>query len=148
MARTKADDYVQELQDLAHESGGVLMPQTVVDWARDNPESALYHHFTWDDTEAAQAYRLWQARTLIQHVTVIVVEGKSDPVRAFVSMVEDRVQPQGGYRLLVDVLSDPERRKALLKQAIDEFRTWRRKYEQLKELAGIFAAADALESPG
>ena len=42
-----------------------LKDSTVVVWARENTESALHQHFIWDDVEAANRYRLWQARTVM-----------------------------------------------------------------------------------
>lgn len=51
---------------------GVLDPQDVVHAAR-NPNSAMHGQFEWNDGEAAEAYRLQQARALIKRVRVEVV---------------------------------------------------------------------------
>jgi len=50
---------------------GRLVPSTVVDAARD-PESPLHSLFEWDDSRAAERFRLDQARTIIRRVTVTV----------------------------------------------------------------------------
>jgi hypothetical protein len=55
-------------------AGGLaeLRPQDVVDAARD-PKHILHDQFTWDDAEAAERYRLMQARELLRikiHVTI------------------------------------------------------------------------------
>jgi len=55
----------EELQGLIED--GLLNPETVVDRAR-NPNSSLHDHFTWDDTEAAAAFRIQEARALIKNV--------------------------------------------------------------------------------
>jgi hypothetical protein len=60
----------EELHSLMSE--GRLRPEDVVDAAR-NPNSALHSYFTWDDSEAAAAYRLQEARALIKRVRVDVV---------------------------------------------------------------------------
>ena len=68
MARTAI---VAELETIRRNAGGVLRPEDVVSFAAD-PDTELHSRFEWDDTEAAQQYRLWQARQLIR-VTVTVL---------------------------------------------------------------------------
>lgn len=60
-----------ELRALADANGGRLVPEAVVDAARD-PDSPLHSHFTWDDTEAARQHRINQARVLIRTVRIDV----------------------------------------------------------------------------
>lgn len=55
--------------------GGRLTPEQVVEDARAE-DSPLHSHFTWDDAEAAQKYRLNEARALIR----IRVEVRMDEV--------------------------------------------------------------------
>ena len=59
--------------------GGVLSPANVIEAARD-PNSAMHGQFEWDDSEAAQAYRLQQARALIRRVKVNVVRSDQEVV--------------------------------------------------------------------
>jgi len=115
---------------------GVLQPKSVVDAARDEA-SPLHSLFTWDDTEAAEQYRLIEARKLIA-VHVEWLPGASSPSPVFVSLHNDR--RGGGYRTMVDVLSDAERRAQLLEEALEEMTYFREKYKALKELAGVFDA--------
>lgn len=121
---------------------GVIRPEAVVEFAR-NERTALHSQFTWDDTAAAKAHRLWQARQVIA-VRVKIIPQSEKVTRAFVSLPSDRAGG-GGYRSIVRVLSDDERRAELLASARDELKTFRRKYQTLSELAGIFAAIDGLE---
>ncbi len=52
--------------DLIRKSaGGALFPQDILNDAR-NPNSPLHPMFTWDDTEAANAFRLIQAKAVIR----------------------------------------------------------------------------------
>jgi hypothetical protein len=60
----------EELQTLVKD--GRLIPEDVVDAAK-NPNSSLHTYFTWDDTEAAAAFRLQEARALIKRIRVSVV---------------------------------------------------------------------------
>jgi hypothetical protein len=67
----------RELNKLTEE--GVLNPDDVVEAAR-NPKSAMHDQFNWDDSEAAHAYRLQQARALIKRVVVEVVRVDQEKV--------------------------------------------------------------------
>lgn len=130
----------QELEALAEANNGLLKPETVVDFAR-NPETALHSRFEWDDTEAAKRYRIWQARQIIK-VTVDVLPNENETVyQVFVSLKDDR-RNGGGYRPLVEVMSDDQMRRQLLAQAHNDFKLWQKKYQQLKELAPVFAQMD------
>jgi hypothetical protein len=138
----KTPAIVSELEMIRNRAGGVLKPNDVVDFASD-PSTALHAQFEWDDSEAAREYRLHQARNLIR-VMVTVLPNTVKETRAYVSLVSDR-STDGGYRTMVDVLSDDDRRAELLKMALTDMRRWRDKYGELKELAAIFEAIDELE---
>lgn len=131
---------IAELKRLAREHGGLLRPKDVVNAAR-TPRSPLHARFEWDDTVAAEEYRLWQARQLMR-VVVEVVPETNEPVEVFVSLTTDR--RDGGYRVQLEVLSDAEMREQLLKDALAELMLFRRKYSRLKELSEIFSAIDAV----
>jgi hypothetical protein len=134
----KATGWQNEMESIRVRHNGVLRPSDVVEYARDSG-TALHDRFTWDDSEAADQYRLWQARELIA-VVVTLIPGADTESRAYVSMLDDREKDGGGYRSLVSVLSETESRKRLVAEALAEFDRWKAKYEMLKELASIFAA--------
>jgi hypothetical protein len=130
---------VAELNRIASENGGLLQPCAVVDAARE-PASILHDRFTWDDSEAAEQYRLWQARQLIR-CSVVIEPRTETTVRAFVSLSQDRAQGGGGYRQTVRVLANASGRDSLLADALAELEVFQRKYAALTELAEVFAAA-------
>lgn len=133
-----------ELELIRKQHRGLLRPGDVVEYARDET-TALHGQFEWNDTKCGQEYRLWQARELIQvHVTVL--HELTDPVRAYVSLRDDRKRPGGGYRALVNVLRSPTLREALLRDALADLERLREKYRVLKELAPLFAAMDKIKS--
>lgn len=135
----------EELALIANQHGGVLRPEDVVAFAK-NPKCALHGAFTWDDGEAAHQYRLWQAREVIA-VSVTVIQGVNEPVRVWVSVDSDRVQPGGGYRDIRMVYRDPKRHAELLERALRDFQSWRQKYRTLVELEPIFCAAERVMPP-
>lgn len=133
----KNPEIVAELRRLAAENGGILKPEAVVDAARDD-ESPLHSQFEWDDTEAAAAYRLYQARHLIARVVVTYesAAGKTDH-QVFVSVTTDRKAEGGGYRVLADALSDAELKAQMMADARASMLSFRAKYARLTELADV-----------
>jgi len=119
---------------------GALTPEDVLTEARKRT-SPLHGFFTWDDTEAARQWRLAEARELIRSVTVTYIgtDASSRTVRAFVHYGEAHT-----YEAMARVLANDEKRAALLTQALAELAICRRKYADLKELAGVFAALDEI----
>jgi hypothetical protein len=136
----------EELLRLAKRDGGELKPEAVVRAAR--PESSPLHaSFDWDDSEAAQRWRLHQARQLIR-VVVTYEPGKDGddvPQRVFVSLTPDRKGEGVGYRLMVDVMADVEARAQLLADARSDMYLFRTKYRRLTELAEVFDAMERVE---
>jgi len=113
---------------------GVINPPEVVRWARVNPESRLHAALTWDDEVAAERYRIWQVRSLI---SVHIVD--ADGGRKFVSLSIDRSGGHsGGYRPLAEVMSDETLRDVMLKDALAELERVQKRFEKLKELAGVW----------
>jgi hypothetical protein len=131
-----------ELIRLATAHGGQLHPKLVVDAARAD-DSPLHQSFDWNDTDAAEKWRLQQARNLIRVVvTYEKVGNRSLPVRVFVSLTPDREENGPGYRLASAVMSDAAHRQQLLSDALSEMQHFKEKYARLVELAKVFAAMD------
>lgn len=136
-----------ELERLARANHGKLRPEAVVEAARSDT-SPLHCSFTWDDTKAAQQYRLWQARQLINAVVVYepAKDGSHIARPVFVSLTTDRGAAGAGYRLLAEVLSDDEHRQRLLIDACGEMQAFRLKYRRLQALARVFEAMADVEA--
>lgn len=134
-----------ELAALFQKHGDKLQAEQVVEFAR-NPKTALHTRFDWDDSEAAEKWRLHQARNLIR-VEVVMLKGSDEPVRAFVSLRDDRTAGIG-YRTIASVMSDSDRRAKLLAEAEADFRALQMKWKQLRELAPIFDAMDSVFPKG
>ena len=98
----------------------------------------MHAAFTWDDTEAAHAWRLQQARQIIRVAVIQITMEPQTKCRAFVSLKDDRYNDRG-YRAMVEVLADGDLRQALLAEATVDMQAFMARYENLKELAGVFA---------
>ena len=132
---------------IAELNGGYLNPASVVEAARDEG-SVLHGEFTWNDDEAAEAYRIAQAGALIRRVkfTVIRQDAKSKQVRitttrAFQSRTSARGE-HGGYESVQDIMADSEKREELLQQVLRELNAYRKRYADLVALGSIWAAID------
>lgn len=128
-----------ELATIQGNHNGVLKAEDVVAFARD-PESALHACFDWEDSEAAEKWRLSQARAVIR-LCVTVISEDVEPVRAFVSLPSDRTNG-GGYRSTRDVVNDEIRRGELLADAMARLQSIKRKYVHLQALRPVWDAID------
>lgn len=142
-SQVKDPSIVYELQRIAAANGDLLLPEKVVEAARDK-ESPLHDRFDWEDSEAAHKWRLHQARNLI-NVTVQYLPGvkTNAPTKVFVSLHADR--KEGGYRTLVNVLGDKDQRALLIADAIKELESFQKKYTELQELANVFEAIEQVK---
>ena len=133
------------LEELGKEEGG-LTARLLLEKSR--PEGALLHDtFEWDDTEAAERYRLGQARYFISNVVTVELKGKTiEPTRAFVSVTETAHAEVGLYKPIHIALSDSPSRQIVLGNAIREMESFKEKYQNLAELANVISAInEALE---
>lgn len=129
----------EELTHLADR--GLLKPEAVVDFAQDE-NTHLHKCFEWNDSKAANRYRLNQARQQIS-MYVMVVESPKGPVkiRAFQSLPSDR-QSGGGYRKTTDILQDDALVAELVNSAMKDLATVRSRYEAVQALSPVWEAAD------
>lgn len=112
-----------------------LNPETLLDKAKDK-KSPLHDLFEWDDTVAAEKYRIIQARHLIANLT-IVGDGKTE-TRAFVRCT----QTAGEYTSMSVCMRVPELTERLLQQAYKDMSAFQRKYKTLERLVPVFNAIE------
>lgn len=136
---------ITELLDLYESKGRVLLAEDVLEFAKD-PKTALHRHFTWDDDEAANLWRLQQARNIIR-VSIQFSADAPQVFRPLVNLVRDPAA-LGAFRNAEDVYrAGEQQRQLVMKQAMREARFWRERYRGVPELAPVFAAMEQLEQP-
>lgn len=129
---TKGEKIRQEL--LALQERHPLLPRPVIhDWAEDHPGSAIHAELLWDDKKAGYQYRLVQISNMVS-VYVVNMEG----IKQMHALSID-YKTGGGYRHIDNILPNTNWRETLLNDAFEDFERYRKKYEQLKALAGVFA---------
>lgn len=128
------------LELLRQECKGELTPADVLKDAR-NPNSPLHSFFEWDDGEAAEQYRLQQARGLIRSVVAIYThpDKPATRTRAYIHIAEPSAPH---YREVSHAMSQKKTRTMVLQKAWSEFVAWRKRYQDLKEFSTLFEAAD------
>jgi hypothetical protein len=112
---------------------GRLKPADVVRAAAERRHS-LHQFFTWDDAEAAKAYRLDEARALISSVEVVEVDATNahdERRRAFLSITDNHGR---AYRPVQLVVADARLQAMMMAQLIGEMRSMRRRYREISDI--------------
>lgn len=128
------------LELLRQQAKGELTPQDVLADAK-NHNSPLHSFFEWDDGEAAEQYRLQQARGLIRSVVAIYTseDKPATRVRAYVH-VPEKGAPH--YRETGHAMSQERTRDLVLQRAWGELQAWKKRYKDLRQFADLFACID------
>ena len=118
-----------------------ITPSAVLEEAS-KPRSPMHKLFEWDDTKAAQEFRLNQARRVIGSLEVTYEKGPDQPVRHLHVTTK---APMGDTRYLttVEILSNPDTRNDLLLVCIRDLQAFRRKFSAISELANLIETIDA-----
>jgi hypothetical protein len=122
------------------EIGDEVKPEQVLAKAK-NEDSELHKCFDWNDTSAAEKYRLFQAKQVINHLIVIkrdVEEPEKEPVQ-FRVMLKNEKSYDSGYKQTIVMVRDEDEYKKMLEQAYAELKAFKKKYACLSELSDILA---------
>jgi len=132
------------------EKHGSVRPMTLVEESR--PAGAVLHPvFEWDDTIAAERFRMEQGRGVLKNLVVLSPATASRPspveLRAFVPVTVKKDEERG-YVTIEEVLHNPDYLGEMLDRARRDLLSFERKYEMLKDeddLASVFAAIGSLK---
>lgn len=119
---------------------GRVHPGDLVEDARPD-DSPLHPCFEWDDSVAAENWRVQEARGVLAALVVVPVEApESEPVRAFIALGSDN--EANDYMPIATVLSDEQLRKQALRAVLEDLNRLKTKYHQLQELRKVWEALD------
>lgn len=127
----------EALAKITDANQGRLIPEDVVNAAK-SPKSPLHPHFEWNDTVAAHAYRMDQARGIIRIIRVEDADsGEIQPAYVSVS--------QGGvaYRKVEEVVNSRELQLIVLQQAERDLRAFQKRYHMLNDICAAVGEAVA-----
>ena len=135
--RISAD--AQKVADEILAIGSSATTAQILDKARD-AQTELHKCFDWNDAEAAEKWRLQQARHIVCN---LVIKEKNDTPRPEVR-VFFKTDADSGYKPTVLIMQDKDEYQKLLARALAELNSFRAKYKSLTELDGVFDAIDQL----
>lgn len=119
--------------------GEEATPQQILEKGRDE-NTELHKCFEWDDTIAAEKFRLQQAREIVHCLVFVRTEEQkkeADPeIRVF---HKTETVTGSGYKPLVRIVKDEDEYKKMLKLAYAELHALKVKYSNLKELDYIWS---------
>jgi len=120
---------------------GNLVPLDVVDAAR--PKKAPLHPaFEWDNSVAAEQYRVHQARNLIRSVRIVVDESDAPTTPAFVHVEVNNYQP------IEAVISRPDLFELALAELHRKFSAAERAVRELESAATQGGSPDRMAAIG
>jgi cell fate (sporulation/competence/biofilm development) regulator YlbF (YheA/YmcA/DUF963 family) len=134
----------KELERVEHKHGKVT-PELVLEESR-SKKAPLHKIFEWNDSVAAEKYRLTQAGQIINNLVVVLDEYEQhEPVRAFVNVNANAPKKTGEFINIVSAIQQEDTRAIVVANALRELQEFKKKYKQLTELSSVFAEIDKLQ---
>lgn len=134
--KADANLVAQEIKSIGDE----IKPDMLVQYATENPDSEVHKCFTWDNNEAADKWRLQEARMVMKSLTIIVTTDtrKEQPIRMYM-----RTSTTSGYKETVRIYQNEDELDGMLRLAKAELFAFENKYRILsnrEELKSVFSA--------
>lgn len=133
----------ERLERIRIREKGILTPDAVVDDAQDI-SSPLHAYFTWDDSEAANQFRLDQARTLIRNVKVEVTTTTTRVAAPFYVRDPQRSNDEQGYRAIAEIKDEKSASADALKYEFNRAIAVLERAVSIAEELGMAAHVDEL----
>lgn len=121
---------------------GQLNREIVLESAR--PEKSPIHDlFEWNDSVAAENYRLHQATLLICNLDVVTEKEDEKPIicRAYVNVTDER---KGSFLNTTMAFQNEDTKNIVLNRAYRELKAFEEKYRNLKEFADLISVIDQM----
>lgn len=139
----KADTAGHELERIEAKYGAVTSKNVLEESRRKS--AALHKCFEWDNTKAAERYRLMQAHTIINAVHVVYESDEGQIEAPAVVNISMRRCEEGSFVSHAIALADTTMRGIVLSRALNELKTFKEKYASLQELSKVIEAVDKVE---
>jgi hypothetical protein len=105
--------------------------------------SPLHRYFQWDDTRAAELYRLDQARYYLRHVEIVIVrENDEQQTRAWHQIeIKQDDATERVYMQSVNISLDPSLQDQVIARALRELQGWKARYSEYNHVfSDLFSA--------
>jgi len=116
-----------------------ITPKIIVSDAKPK-NSVLHKAFEWNNTRAADLYRLDQAKYILRSIVICTLPNgqKCAPTKMWVNIQNGAHKNKRENVHIYDAMNNPKLRRLVIKQALAELEQWRKRYEDYVELAEIF----------
>lgn len=153
-------DTVGEVLNRIEKEEGKVTKESFLDYSR-NENSETHEMFEWNDSVAAEKYRLRQAGQIISQLEVTIVhedihpreieaeiEVNDEPIKisAFVNIAPKAPTVEATYYNVNRAMSDTDTRKQVLKNAMFELQAFERKYKNFAEFAELFEVIERVRN--
>lgn len=141
-----ADVAGKHIENLQKEKG-IVTSRNLLESARPI-NSAIHDCYEWDDSVAAENYRITQSGYILRNLVKIVVSDdvkQEKEVRAFVNIAQSDKFTEGQFVDVSTALSNEETRKIVLRKALKELQVFQKRYDDFEELSKVFVAIADLE---
>ena len=123
-----------------------ISAKELLDASRDDG-APLHNCFEWDNDIAAEKYRVYQARHIINSIEIVYVKADTPEhlsrSRYFVNTAPNAPKVQGQFVSVDVAFTNENYRNAVLKDALRELRAFQIKYSRYQELSGVFKAIES-----
>lgn len=126
-----ADEIMQICDDLQSAT-----PQAILEKAKDS-NTELHKCFTWDDTKAAEKWRLQEARILVCNIKIVDEKSEKEPVQTSIRFFY-KTDNDSGYKPTQLILRREDEYKKLLERCSNELRAIKNKFQNLSEFDQIW----------
>ena len=123
--------------------GDTFTPEDIVELAMDE-NTELHKCFIWDDAEAARRYRVVQAKEMIRSIVIIPDKKENEEQKPVVRLLVSKNEYNTTYEPISVTIRQEASYEKLLKEALRELESFRKKYQILKELDVLFEDIDKL----
>lgn len=113
----------------------------IVDKARDE-NTELHKCFEWNDSVAAEKYRLKQAQQVVTHLVIVRQNPDKEPEKTNIRLLVNDGTNTNTYKPIRFVVKKQDEYEQLLEKARAELQAFKRKYSNLSELEEILSLID------
>lgn len=133
----KAAIYGQALEALKKSLGRAPSTDDIVKAAK-SPKSPLHDAFQWDVKKAAESYWKAQARSLLNHIDIVIIrDGEQEQCSAFFNVRTVPGSEVTVYEDVGSVASNPFLKRQVVAYALREAEGWSRKYKTYSSFPSI-----------
>jgi hypothetical protein len=146
LTKKKTSALVSTLEGLYQKRKVILASDLVKEVAAKN--HPLHGEFEWNNTKAAEKYRLHQARQLIASVRIRIMDDgvQVEPTRAYVNVRPEENDslglPARGYAPTLLAMGSTNHKMQVLQYAHSQLMGWKKRFGNLKEFAQVVSAIE------